>query len=592
MKISRFFVVLSLCYGMGLVNAAEVVPEVAPETFQGASSTTPAVSASLRLDPASKAAASRNATAGTMNTTSESYALPALDMSELQALQADNQSHAQQRAFKVGLGRALPSALSGKIDLSQWQWMNVTGGQVAHFSVSSSGAARVRAQVQLGAMPAGVELRFYAPSNTSLVFQPSISANSTFWSPTVTGDTLGLELFLPSGVTPNQVELSLLQLSHLVLDPADASLKSTTLATSDYSSCQVDLACASSAWQKTGKAVARYVFTDTDGYSYLCSGTLLADSDNSTQIPYFFTAAHCVNNSAAASSMDVFWLYENSTCGGNDAAAIQTVGGAQLLVTKPALDSTFLRLNLNPPIGVTLSGWTTTPLTAGQSVTGIHHALGYPKKYASGTFTARVAVSTASGNYSVTPNADGDFSQVVWNTGITAPGSSGSGAFVEKNGVHYLNGSLLGGSSECAATTAPDEYGRFERIYPYISAWLWTTSPSFRLFGESATPTALVDGVVISRYLQGLRGTALTSGVTTQAVDQTVLENQLAQIQTIMDVDQDGATDASKDAQLLLRYLLGLRQSALVSGLDLTASGRNNAAAITTYLDAVVYSTN
>lgn len=96
---------------------------------------------------------------------------------------------------------------------------------------------------------------------------------------------------------------------------------------------------------------------------------------------------------------------------------------------------------------------------------------------------------------------------------------------------------------------------------------------------------------MISRYLQGMRGSALTNGVTTQAVDNTVLEMQLAKIQAIMDVDQDGKTDASKDAQLLMRYLLGLRQSALVSGLDFTGSGRKDAVSITTYLDSVVYST-
>ena len=590
MQLPFFTVILGLCCALSSVTfAADHAPEVAPEVFQAAQ-TAATVKPSLRFDPNKTPAARRSASAQAL---SMQYALPALTDSEQQALRTTGNTTDKtlKTGLKVGLGRALPSALSSKVDLTQWTWQSVDGGQVAHFTLSSSGAERVRLQVQIGALPTGVELRFYAPNDTSTVFQADLTAQSSFWSPTVSGDSLSVEVFLPATVQASEVELSFVQLSHFVLDPAAAVLKSSATSTADYSTCQVDLACASSEWQATGKAVARYVFTDTDGYSYLCSGTLLADSDSSTQIPYFFTAAHCVSNATAASTMEMFWLYANSTCGGNDASAVQTTGGAQLLVTKPALDTTLVRLNTDPPTGVTMAGWTTTPLSAGQTVTGIHHGLGYPKKYASGAFNTRVSVSSEAGGYVVTPDSNGSFSQVVWNTGITAPGSSGSGVFVVKNGVHYLNGSLLGGSSECTATSAPDEYSRFELVYPDISAWLWTTTPSFRLFGEGVAPNALVDGVVISRYLQGMRGVALTSGVTTQAVDNTVLEMQLAKIQAIMDVDQDGKTDASKDAQLLMRYLLGLRQSALVSGLDFTGSGRKDAVSITTYLDSVVYST-
>ncbi len=175
------------------------------------------------------------------------------------------------------------------------------------------------------------------------------------------------------------------RLSHLVVDPASSELKSSIFKV-DYSSCQQDIACASPAWQETAKSVARYVFTDTDGLSYLCSGTVLADKDVYTQVPYFFTAAHCISNQQAASSMDMFWLYANTTCGGSGSNPIQTTGGAQLLASKTALDTTLLRLNKNPPTGVTLSGWTTTPLATNQPVTGIHHAEGQPKKYAQGNF--------------------------------------------------------------------------------------------------------------------------------------------------------------------------------------------------------------
>ncbi len=44
--------------------------------------------------------------------------------------------------------------------------------------------------------------------------------------------------------------------------------------------------------------------------------------------------------------------------------------------------------------------------------------------------------------------------------------------------------------------------------------------------------TALVDGVIIARYLQGKSGTALVEGVTSRSVDMTALETQLAAVTT------------------------------------------------------------
>ncbi|SEA91182.1 hypothetical protein SAMN05660964_02796 [Thiothrix caldifontis] len=553
----------------------------APEVFQGGAHD-PAMAA-LRL-PMHRTVAARSATTQAANVLT-AVTLPALDDADIQLLQ----NKPGMKAYRVGVGRDLPTSISQPIALDTWQWTGVGAGKVAHFHLTSSGALRVRAQLQRGKIPEGVELRFFSPTHPDKVFESKAEANSLTWSPTVAGDTLGLELFLPNGVEPQQVELAIPQLSHLVVDPASSQLKSS-LFKADYTSCQQDIACASPAWQETGKAVARYVFTDTDGLSYLCSGTVLTDNDVYTQIPYFFTAAHCIDNQQAASSMDMFWLYANATCGGNDSSVTQTSGGAQLLVSKTTLDTSFLHLNNNPPSGVLMSGWTTESLTSNQAVTGIHHALGSPKKYAMGNFQGHARIETGSGGYSVTPDANGDFSNIVWHTGITAPGSSGSGVWVEADGVHYLNGSLLGGSSDCATPDAPDEYSRFERTWPFISAWLGAEGvpPSLRLRHANTPPTGLVEGVIVARYLQGLRGTALVTGVTRHAFDLATLETALASVQQVMDIDNDGSKQADKDAVLLVRYLMGLRNAALIQGVDLSVSGRKTASSIETYLDFIL----
>lgn len=557
-------------------EAATPPVQAQPETFQAAATS----SAKLRRLPV-------NSAARALNTTRVSQvALPALSKHEISQLQ---RQQGREKAYRVGLGRALPSTLSNTIDLNTWQWHSVSGGQVAHFSMTSPDALRVRAEVYLDTAPAGVELRFYAPADPSHVTAVYGSSDKQFWSPTVAGDTLGLELFLPEGIKPSQVSLRIPRLSHLALDPASSSLKSSSILKAS-SDCQVDIACASPAWQQTGKAVARYVFTDTDGFSYLCSGTLLADLDNSTQIPYFLSANHCVNNQQAASSMDFFWLYANSTCGGNDAKPTQTTHGAQLLMNNASLDTTLVRLSTNPPSGVTMAGWTTTPLNSNQAVTGIHHGSGAPKKYASGVFQQRIRIADNGTSYIVYPDNNGDFSQIRWSTGITSPGSSGSGLWVEQNGVHYLNGSLVGGSSECANPTSPDEYSRFERTWPLVSQWLGTpaSSPSLRLLDSNKPPNALVEGVIISRYLQGTRGTALISGVTSQALDISVLENKLASVANVLDIDNDGSKSASQDGLLLNRYLLGLRGAPLTQGLDLSKAQRNTPSAIASYIASLL----
>lgn len=578
--IKRLLLLMFLISLPGWTQAGGPHGRAAPETFHG--HTTKHAKPVLRLPPPSVSKGAQQRAAKVKP--DAKHILPALTNSEIEQLQ----NTAKEKAYRVGIGRTLPAELTTWIDLSTWNWSAVSGGQAARFTLTSSGASRVRAQLKTGQWPAGVELQVYSPNDTTNIFGPYTEASNLFWSPTVEGDTLGLELFLPDGVLPQNVQLAIPQISHLVVDPATSNLKNTSVYTSslDYASCQVDLACADASWQETGEAVARYVFTDTDGYSYLCSGTLLADKDNLTQIPYFLTAAHCVSNTTAADNMDFFWHYQNTSCGGNDATPIQTSGGAQLLATRSELDSTLVQLNADPPAGSTLSGWTVSPLNSGQAVTGIHHALGGPKKYSEGIFGTRVTIAPASAGYIVIPDNTGNFSAITWNNGITAPGSSGSGVWVEENGVHYLNGSLLGGASDCSNTGEPDEYSRFELFYPYVSNWVDSTGtePSLELFGANTPPVALREGIIVARYLQGIRGSALVQDVTGISVDTTQLEDSLAALAPTLDIDDDGHADSATDAMLLIRYMLGLRGAPLVQGLDMTGSGRTSATEIQTYI--------
>jgi hypothetical protein len=49
------------------------------------------------------------------------------------------------------------------------------------------------------------------------------------------------------------------------------------------------------------------LYTQEDGTSAACTGTLLNDGDPTTHIPYFLTAHHCVPDQVRASSIETYW---------------------------------------------------------------------------------------------------------------------------------------------------------------------------------------------------------------------------------------------------------------------------------------------
>ena len=75
----------------------------------------------------------------------------------------------------------------------------------------------------------------------------------------------------------------------------------------DKSFCSFNAACVQDATcygtsdyahiEEARDAVAHMLFV-SGAYMYMCSGGLLADTDSSTQIPYFLTANHCISRSS------------------------------------------------------------------------------------------------------------------------------------------------------------------------------------------------------------------------------------------------------------------------------------------------------
>ena len=247
----------------------------------------------------------------------------------------------------------------------------------------------------------------------------------------------------------------------------------TTLGGSD--SCNVDTACRVATlganFVKAKDSVALMVFVN-EASTYLCSGSLLADTVSTMQIPYFYSAHHCISNQTVASTLETVWKFEATSCNsGVSGTTASLTGGATYLYSNEDTDALLLRLNQPPPTGTTFSGWDSSPLSIPANVTAIHHPMGDLKKVSLGQ-------QTASSPYDI---------EVAWTSGTTEGGSSGSGLFTSNASGYFLRGGLIGGSATCAnsgSVSNPDNrdyYSRFDVAFPSIRQYLAPSTGGLRV---------------------------------------------------------------------------------------------------------------
>ncbi len=100
---------------------------------------------------------------------------------------------------------------------------------------------------------------------------------------------------------------------------------------------------------------------------------------------------------------------------------------------------------------------------------------------------------------------------------------------------------------------------------------------------------ALTDGVLVVRYLLGLRGTSLTTGAkgSTALRTDNEIETQIEFLRTsgALNVDGDAQTLPETDGLLIVRYLLGYRGEALIQGAN---GGTLDSAAIEAKISALL----
>ena len=98
---------------------------------------------------------------------------------------------------------------------------------------------------------------------------------------------------------------------------------------------------------------------------------------------------------------------------------------------------------------------------------------------------------------------------------------------------------------------------------------------------------ALTDGLLVLRSMFGLSGDALITGtVSSNAIfsSSEEIQSRYSSIEASLDIDADGNIDALTDGLLVLRYLFGLRGETLTTGVISPNAVRTSASEIEQYL--------
>lgn len=148
---------------------------------------------------------------------------------------------------------------------------------------------------------------------------------------------------------------------------------------------------------------------------------------------------------------------------------------------------------------------------------------------------------------------------------------SGSAASAISLGYQHSCALLTNGGLKCWGSNGAGQVGD-GTVGFRSTATVYTAAPSLSqplAVADGATVTARVDGAMIARYLAGLSGSAVTQGIDTTGAlrtDATEVARYFETIRPLLDIDGNTEFNPLTDGLLVVRYLLGMRGSALVAG--------------------------
>lgn len=302
------------------------------------------------------------------------------------------------------------------------------GGYVYTSTVSSPGATALRVHFTNFRVPANASVYLY--TDNGQVFGPYTGrgphGDGEFWSHTVMGDTAHVQLRHKGAVSADDLRGTGFKVAGV------GHVRPRWLGfCSGNASCVENANCNNPdpAVNDARDAVAHMQWVSR-GYIYICTGGLVADTDSSSQIPYFLSANHCISRGNDARNLETFFQFQEP-CGtsGNCDDVIDTrnnhpqslrVLGASIVSTGRATDHTLFELNEDAPLGSAFLGWNANDVAYANGIDlfRISHPGGAPQAYSEHT------VDTSAGVCTSWPRGDRIYSRDVF--GATEGGSSGS----------------------------------------------------------------------------------------------------------------------------------------------------------------------
>jgi hypothetical protein len=340
-------------------------------------------------------------------------------------------------------------------------------------SLEAENAWRLRLRLGNVRLPEGAKMwvygrggEFVGPFGTELV-----GPDGTLWTPSVAGPEISLEVLIPEsawkrGDNPALTLESVSEIFRLERGGTPSTLSDQ--ASKDYS-CLVDAACATTSdfaqIEATRKAVAHLQFVD-GGSTYICTGTLVNDKVQGTWVPYMLTANHCFSSQGAASTLEAYFDYIQSPCGGSapPLGSLPRSNGSTLLATSTTSDFSFVRLN-SLPSGRYLLGWNTAEPSIGETLYRVSHPDGLPAAYSTTT--------KATFPFDACGFSSSDFHFSTMEIGAIMGGSSGGSAL---NSSGQIVGQLYGFCGPNIEDNCDeDNYqvdGKFASAYPLIRQYI------------------------------------------------------------------------------------------------------------------------
>lgn len=399
--------------------------------------------------------------------------MPAVDVNQLMAEdQVNDRDWTKPHRFGFPMEVLINTDNAGK-----WDYL-ANGDKIWRVSIRSAGAQTINLIFSKYKLPAGAQLFIYNKDKSSLIGAFTALNNQEdekLGTTLVAGDEMTIDYYEPSWADFNG-KLEIGTVVHGYRLPGSGEEERTFGASG---SCNNNVNCPSGApWVDQKRSVAKIV----NGGDW-CTGALINNTSNNGT-PLFLTANHCY---ASTYSTWVFWFnYEGSGCSNPGTnPTYQSLSGSALKARNAPSDFLLLQLNTTPPssYNVYYAGWDrsgNTPTTE----TGIHHPSGDIKKISFDTDPA------TNSNWSGTP-ANSHW-HVIWNSGVTEGGSSGSPLFDQNK---RIIGQLHGGASACGGSDLSDEYGKLSWSWDYgttsstrLKDWLDpTTTNAITLDGYNPT---------------------------------------------------------------------------------------------------------